>query len=157
MKVITEKENNIFLYLPRFQLDFNVMNQVEKELRDIFLRLKYYYSVNIQGFYEVKVYKDTHYGIILELKKDTLEYFDYYEDEIEMRIELIEVDFIYEVRDILELPKDILKKSEVYLDKNKYYVKVKEDLDMAQLLENVLVFHYKKNPFLLKEKNKIHY
>ena len=157
MKVITEQENNILLYLPKFRLDFNEMDQVEKELRDIFLRLKYYYFVNIQGFYEVKVYKDIHYGIILELKKDMLEYFDYYEDEIEMRVELIEVDFIYEVRDILELSKDILKKSEVYLDKNKYYVKVKEDLDMAQLLENVLVFHYKKNPFLFKEKNKIHY
>lgn len=157
MKVITDKEKNILLYLPTFQMDFNETNQVEKQLKNILLRLKYYYSIDIQGFYEVKVYKDRHYGLILELKKDLLEYFDYYEDEIEMRIELIEVDFVYEVKDILELSKEILKKSAIYLDKNKYYIQVKEEINMAKFLENVLVFHYKNNPFLLKEKNRIYY
>ncbi len=157
MKVIIDNEKNILLYLPAFQMDFHAMDQVEKELRNIFLRLKYYYFIDIQGFYEVKVYKDRHYGLILELKKDLLEYFDYYEDEIEMRIELIEVDFVYEVKDILELPKEIREKSELYLVKNKYYVQVKEEIEMEKLLENVLGFHYKNNPFLLKEKNRIYY
>ena len=57
MKVIIDNEKNILLYLPAFQMDFHAMDQVEKELRNIFLRLKCYYFIDIQGFYEVKVYK----------------------------------------------------------------------------------------------------
>ncbi len=95
--------------------------------------------------------------LVLELKKDALEYFDYYEDEIEMRMELIEGDFVYEVEDVLQLPREILKNCAVYFDKNRYYIKIKKEVNMAQVLENVVSFHYKNNPFLLKEKNQIHY
>lgn len=157
MKVITDKEKNILLYLPEIQIDFDSMDKVEQDLKNILLRLKYYYFIDIQGFYQVKIYKDIYYGLILELTKDTLDYFDYYDGEIDMRIELIESDFLYEVRDILELPKNILKKSEIYIDNNTHYIKIKEKIDMSQVLEYAYNLHYKSSPFLLKEKNRISY
>lgn len=153
MKVVVGE--NIILYLPNTTIDFENLEQIEDDLRNILKRLKYYYHLDIQGFYEVKVYKNCYYGLILEFKEEDIGYFDYHDGEIDMRLEIMDVDFIYEIRDILELPREIFEKSTIYLHKNKYYLKPKEQLDMSLLLENVVSIHYESEPFLFKEKNKL--
>lgn len=155
MKVVVGE--NIILYLPNTVIDFENVEEIEEDLRNIIKRLKYYYCIDIQGFYEVKVYKNSYYGLILEMKEEDIGYFDYNDGEIDMRLEIMDVDFVYEVRDVLELPSEIYEKSTIYFNKNKYYLKLKEKIDMALLLEYVVSIHYQREPFLLKEKNKVTY
>lgn len=155
MKVVESSNQNSIIYLPNIHIDFENMKIVEEELRKIFKRLKYYYSIAIQGFYEVKAYKNKYYGLILELTREDLGYFDYDDGEIDMRIEIMDVDFVYEIRDVLELPKEILEKCSVYLYQNHFYLTIKEELSLPKLMEQVLSISYRPNPFLLKEKNKI--
>ncbi len=154
MKVEMNSKKDMILYLPNIHIDFNTMEEVEKDLKNILLKLKYNYAIEVQGFYEVRAYSDTLYGLILEIDGDRLDYFDYFDGEIDLRIELIEEEFLYEIEDILVLPKDILKKNEIYFWKDKYYLKAEKNINMDQLLEYVDCIHYKK-PFLFKEKNKL--
>lgn len=155
MKVQVNSKKNIILYLPEMKLDFQDIKKVEEEFRKIFLRLKYYYKIEVMGFYDVKAHIDKYYGLVLELDGEDLDYIEYLNGEIEMRIELNQEEFIYKTDDILAIPNDILKNVDIYFYDSKYYIKLKNEIDIINLIEYVECIYHNDNPFLLKEKNKI--
>lgn len=117
-------------------IDFNNKEDLEKYLKKLFKTLKDKYNILIEGFYDITVYKDKYYGVVIHLEKEDLEYYNYFKNQIDMRIITIESEFLYLVDDI---PYNILDKINILVKDNEIYLKIKKDLtklEMMQLLEN---------------------
>lgn len=129
MKVILN-DDKIVLYLNKFMtegLDFKNINGLEKYFRDLFIKLREIYNIKLNGFYYVYVYVDEFYGVILELEHENIEFFDYDENDIDMHIVLEKTSFLYELEDIFDYY-ELLKSIDIYVYKNKYYGKIKEEI-----------------------------
>ena len=117
-------ENGFVLYLKKFDMkgiDFDNLSEVEEYFRDILLRLKEYYCIDITGFYNINVYIDNLEGIVFRLEKEKIDYYSTFH-HLEIRMVKEETIFLYEVDDIFDLP---LKEVEIYVYKDNLYVKRK--------------------------------
>lgn len=124
-------------------INFNDKDDLEKYLKSLFKTLKNKYDIVIEGFYEITVYVDKYYGVVLHLEKDDLDYYDYFKNQVDMRIVTIETNFKYLVDDI---PNKILNKFKVYTKDNNIYLEIKEDLtklEMMKLIENSKIIYDK--------------
>ncbi len=98
MKVSIEDENNFIVFLNNKDFDFEDKEYLENYFRQLFNIIKSRYKLEVNGFYNIVVYKDKLYGIILSMKKESIEYFDYFDNQVEMRIAISPYDkFIYKV------------------------------------------------------------
>ena len=116
-------------------IDFNSKDDLEKYLKNLFKTLKNKYNIVIEGFYDITVYKDKYYGVIFHLEKDDVEYYDYFKNQVDMRIITIDIEFLYLVDDI---PSNLLEKVNVLIHDNEIYLKIKKELtklEMMKLLE----------------------
>ena len=116
-------------------IDFSVKEDIEKYLKNLFKILKSKYNVAVEGFYDITVYIDKFYGIILHLEKEKIDYYDYYKNQVDMRLVTKNIEFMYEVDDI---PKNILDKVKIYTKDNKIFLIIKNELtnlEMMSLLE----------------------
>ncbi|MCM1371094.1 MAG: hypothetical protein NC181_04335 [Clostridium sp.] len=86
MKVSIEDENNFIVFLYNKMFNFQDKDSLEEYFKEIFNKVKSRYHIDISGYYDIKVYKDDIYGIILSISKEDIEYFDYFDDQVEMRI-----------------------------------------------------------------------
>ncbi len=117
-------------------LDFNDKDTLEKYLKKLFKTLKNKYSITIEGFYDIDVYIDKYYGVVFHLEKEDIDYYDYFKNQVDMRIITIDTEFMYEVEDI---PRSILNKVNVLVIDDNIYIKLKEKLnklEMMELIEN---------------------
>ena len=116
-------------------IDFNNKNDLEKYLKKLFKILKNKYDVVIEGFYDITVYIDKYYGVVIHMEKEDVEYYDYFKNQVDMRIITIDTEFLYLVEDI---PEYLLDKADVIIIQKDIYLKIKEELsklEMMQLLE----------------------
>lgn len=124
-------------------VNFKDKEDLKKYLKDLFKKLKNKYNITIEGFYEITVYVDKYYGVVLHLEKDELDYYDYFKNQVDMRIVTVDTDFMYLVDDI---PNSILNKVKVCIENNNIYLKIKEDLtkiEMMKLIENSKIIYDK--------------
>lgn len=161
MKIIAMDLDSIILFLSDmdFSLEENI-DELESRFRDIFLHLKNLYDIEIEGYYKIDIYKDKYYGMIVEMKKEEFEYFDYFENQIEMRISIHEANTIlYEFDDFFFLTPPLLQKMTFYMYHDKIYGEVKEDIskiDGACLQEHSLSIIYDSiTKYILQKKNVI--
>lgn len=122
-------------------IDFNNKEDLQKYLKKLFKILKNKYNVTIEGFYNITVYIDKYYGVIFHLKKEDLDYYDYFKNQVDMRIITINTEFLYLIEDI---PFNILNKVNIFIKNNMLYLKIKEDLnslELMNLLENSKVVY----------------
>ena len=113
-------------------IDFNNKEDLEKYLKRLFKILKNKYDVVIEGFYDVTVYIDKYYGVIFHLEKDDIEYYDYFKNQVDMRIITIDTDFLYLVDDI---PQNLLNKVDVIIIDKNIYLKIKENLSKVEMMK----------------------
>ena len=117
-------------------IDFNNKDDLEKYLKKLFKILKNKYNILVEGFYDITVYKDKYYGVVIHLEKEDLEYYSYFRNQVDMRIITVESEFLYLVDDI---PYNIFDKISILVKDNEIYLKIKKELtklEMMQLLEN---------------------
>lgn len=117
-------------------IDFNNKDDLEKYLKRLFKTLKNKYNITLEGFYDVTVYKDKYYGVIFDLKKEDIDYYNYFKNQVDMRIIAIDTEFLYLVDDI---PYNMFDKIDILIKDNEIYLKIKKELttlEMMQLLEN---------------------
>ena len=98
MKVVVNDENNIIVYINNFHVDkviFKEKEELEKYFLQLFNRLKKFYRIILQGYYDIKVYIDKFYGIIIQMKRDSIDYCDYFGNQIDMRITIEDNDSFY--------------------------------------------------------------
>ena len=112
-------------------IDFNNKNDLEKYLKKLFKVLKSKYDVVIEGFYDVTVYIDKYYGVIIHLEKDNIEYYDYFKNQVDMRIITRDTDFLYLVEDI---PNNLLNKMDIIVINNQIHLKIKEELNKVEMM-----------------------
>ena len=137
--------NLIFdIYIKKYLIegiDFSIKSDIEKYLKKLFKTLNNKYNIAVEGFYNITVYIDKYYGIVLHLEKEELDYYEYYKNQVDMRLVTVHTDFMYEVDDI---PFDIINKVRIS-NKNKIiYLTLKEkltDLEMMKLIENSKIIY----------------
>ena len=132
--IIDDNELIIYLYNKISNVDFNDQICIENFLKKLFVKLKNYYNLKIEGYYDVNIYIDTNYGIALSLKKDEIEYYYYDNDQVDMRIKISNNKFLYLI-DNYNIDKN---KYEVYKYLNSIYLLPKgrlESVDIARLME----------------------
>ena len=140
MKLSIIDENNFILFI----IDKKVIplldeNEIGEYLKKIFLNIKSKYSIDIYGYYDVVIYKDDNYGMIIKLKRDELEYVSYYDKQIEMKIMISENQVFYKINDIYDIDSRVLAKSEIYLYKDELYLILTDKISfilLGTLIEN---------------------
>ena len=94
-------QDKIILYINNQiinNVDLDDKDSIKEYFKNIFIKLKNIFNIELNGFYLVKVYKNIN-SIVIELENEELDYYDLY-DEIDMKIELIETIFLYQIEDI---------------------------------------------------------
>ena len=113
-------------------IDFNDKADLEKYLKKLFKTLNNKYDIVIEGFYDITVYIDKYYGVIFHLNKDDVEYYDYFKNQVDMRIITVDTEFLYLVDDI---PFNLLDKVKICVKDDKIYLKIKQDLTKLEAME----------------------
>lgn len=154
MKCVFE-DNHILVYLPKCDINeksFEDLSYIEEYFREIFLKIKQKYNIELSGFYFVNVYIDLINGIILEIEEEQLEFIEYYDDAIDMKIVIHQEEFLYETSDVLNLPNDFKKNFNIYYYQNRWYLKLKNKMDdnvWYQILEYTKII-YKGTNWIIK-------
>lgn len=138
------KEDNIKIYLNKIYLKNKKIEKdnTEKLIKDIIKKIEKNYEIKITGYYNVDIYIDKYYGIVIEMQKETLEYFDYFENKLDMNIKVYQDIFLYEIDPIYINKKDY----KIYFYNGKTYVKIKDkitNIKLAHLLENSKIIYGK--------------
>ena len=151
MKVIVNNEDSFILFFNKLNnIDLN--NNYEDEFKNIFLKLKKYYNINIYGFYNVIVYINNYYGTILKVEKDRD--LDLFYKQIDMHI-IIEKDytFLYKVKDYFFIKN--ITNFNIYYYNNEFYLEIIKPLknkEMNNLIENSIIIF--ENIDIIKNKGK---
>ena len=121
---------NMIIYLQNDRIkniDFSDKSDLQDYFKDLFVKLKNNYNININGYYYINVYKDKYYGCILEMKKEELDYMEYLDGQVDMNIVIDTNDtFLYEMNDYFNIDKSLINSVNVY----KY-----NNIKMGKLLE----------------------
>lgn len=138
--------NNIVVYLKREKIqniDFKDIDELEEYFKDLFIKIKQVIDIEVNGFYKIDIYMDKYYGVVLEIKREDLEYIDYYDSGIDMRIYVHESTFLYKIKDYFDVTQ-LLEKSKLHLYKRSLYLELKSDLsniEKAKLLEKSTIIY----------------
>ena len=135
MKIIINDDITIIIFLNKeyLKIDFNNIDELEDYFKDLFLTLKNIYKIKLNGFYYIEVFVDKNYGVILELEKEELEYIDYYDNQVDMRVTVNDSEFMYLINDY-----DLNDIMEIYSFQNNLYGKLKKQINsikMGEILE----------------------
>ena len=125
-------DDNINIYIIKEKINnINIDNEKELEnyLKKLFKILKSKYSIVLEGFYNVNIYVDKFYGIVICLEKEKLDYYNYYNDEVDMRISIKSSIFLYQI--------DNYKKGKkIHIIDNNMYLEVTDSKDLIYVIEN---------------------
>lgn len=106
------------------KIDFTNIDYLENYFKELLLKLRDIYNLDIKGFYNVKVYIDELYGMVLELEVEDIDYGDYY-NQIELRIIPVYTTFLYQIDDIF-LNLDM----QTILYHNHFYLKINKSITL---------------------------
>ena len=147
MKLEVLNLNNLIFYLNKDYLDkinFNINENVEQEFKNLFLKIKNIYNLELNGYYEVLVYINDNYGIIIEMEKDDDEYIKLFKDTLDMKITFkFDCEIYYKIENI-----DFInfKNYNLYYHNTELYLSLKNNLkipymDYLYLLENSSIMY----------------
>ena len=131
IKFVDSLTTNIYIKKEELK-NINVKNklEIEKYLKDIVIRLRKKYNLIIEGFYDVNIYMDKYYGIIINFNREKLDYYDYF-NGLEMNIVIKETNFLYLVKDI---PFNIIEKLEIKKINDNLYLKIIKELNQKEFM-----------------------
>lgn len=159
MKVIINDDVNMIIFLNKMylkEIHFHEYDELEKEFKNLLKVLKRYYHINISGYYDVDVYLDSFYGAVLELNHEEMEYFGYFDDEIEIQLKIRHIDFLYKIEDPFFLDSSLKSKVSIYKYKQKLYLKINKKIDdflLGKIIENSKIQYKLDYNMIIKEKN----
>lgn len=142
MKLIYNDKIIIFLNNDYIRYKKYNSTKIEENFKDIFEILKHFYNIKMNGFYNIDVYSDKLYGIVIEIKSEEVD-LDYYDNQIDMKIIFHNKKFLYEVNEI-----DNHKK--IYMYKNKYYIDEFDIEKSIPIYKTDEIFKYAKRIEILK-------
>ena len=134
MKLLYGK--NIIIYINKNiikNIDLNDKEKIERLIKKINQK----YNIELCGYYNALIYVDKTYGLIIEIIKEELEYMDYFNNDLEINIEIIEDSFLYKIEDIYSAQK-LLDKTIIRKYKDNLYLETKnvENIELGIIIEN---------------------
>lgn len=137
MKINFFNEDNITIQLNDFyitELDLEQKDNLEQYFKQLFLRLHQFYGIKIKGYYNIIVYHDQQYGLVISLQKEAIDYYDFFDNEVDMRIIIDRgKHFLYQIDDYFFLDEEMKKVVNLYSYQKKLYLQVKEKLKPVKL------------------------
>lgn len=133
---IEYKNNSYIVYLNKYNtinIDFSDSKALEKDLKNLLLRLKKHYKLNINGYCNITVYTDDNYGAILKIKEDN-NYYDYFDDTLIVRIKKVKQNFLYEIDDISYI-NEYINKFKIDSKDGKLYLSIIDHLSECEYLK----------------------
>lgn len=129
------KDEKMILYLSKPNLmGFDVMNKksLEQYFKELFLKLQKRYNIKMDGYYYIDVYKDANYGMILEIEKDDLDYYNYF-SQIDMKINVLKnSSFLYEI-DYELISDDMRDIGTFYQNGGRIYLHINKEISFIKL------------------------
>lgn len=130
MKIIVSDDNFIIYRLKNKENIENLgKEEIEKYIKKTLLHIKKRYLSSISGFYNVTLYMNKKYGLILEVNKESD--LDFFPDLIDIKLKLERNALVYLKLDDYFLIKDY----ETYYYDNNFYVNIDDisDIDIVKL------------------------
>jgi len=147
---VNRLDDSIIVFLNNFfinDINYRDNKDLEKLLKIVIDKLKNYYDINVIGYYNVLVYIDKNYGLILEMIDENLEYMDC-DEIIDARLKVINTNFLYKINDLINYSFE----HKTYLYQDEIYIDILEDIDYIELgilLENSEII-YKNTQDIIK-------
>lgn len=148
MKIERINENNIIVFLNKYKLKEKIIissNYLEEYFRTLFKILKNKYNIEISGYYSITLYQDNIYGAIIDIKKDFVDYFDYYDNQVDMKIDIVKDSLIlYRIDSLSILKEKTYEFINIYLYDNNIYIKPKKNIggvDLGDIIENSTIIY----------------
>lgn len=138
LKIIDENNFILFIIEPKMTPNLKCEKELSDYLKKIFLKIQTKYELDIFGYYNVIIYFNDLYGMVIKLVKEDNEYLNYYSKQIEMKIVIADNHLLlYRINDFDGLNKKIILNSNIYLYKKNLYLELNECdfLTMGNLLE----------------------
>ena len=110
-------------------IDLTDKDKLEEYLKSLFSVLNNKYRMNIVGFYSVNIYIDKYYGVVIHMEKE--DYYSYYKNEVDMKINIIDTSFLYEVNDI---PHNLLNKIKIHIINSNMYLELISDIEESKMM-----------------------
>lgn len=137
---IEYNDGQYILYMNQFyeeKIGFHEKEEMEKYFHKLFRKLRAYYEIELSGYYDIHVYDNQIYGCIITMEKEEYEYYDYFEDKLDMRISVSEKSpFLYKLE---ELYNTKVLQYPMYQYRNQFYITLENPinaLEMGRLLEH---------------------
>lgn len=142
MKIVN-KNKNMIIYINKQELpDINIKNKIDLELyfKSLFLKLKDYYNIKLTGSYDITVYQDDYYGIVIELIKNNSDYYEYFDNQIDMCILIKDKNpFLYKLDDYFALNDKIINNAKMFYYNDNIYLELTNNISTRDY--NVLIEH----------------
>lgn len=143
MKIEKLNDDNYIVFLNRLYIgnnNFELKKDFEEYFKNFFKILNSYYNIDVIGYYDIQIFCDNLYGYVLEIKREQMDFYDYYHDHIDMKIIINDKQkFIYKMKSNSTLNKEVLKFCYLRKLNNEIYLIPKKTITQIQLgnlLEN---------------------
>lgn len=115
------KNDNFIIYVNKYSINYDMKNKkdIEKNIKDLLLKIRKIYKIKLSGYYKIKVYQNDLYGLIFDcVKEDDL---DFFPDLCDLKVNII-----YDSKMLLESDDFfIFNNNKAYRKGNKYYINIK--------------------------------
>ena len=132
---IEVKEEKILVYLYRYELSLDNLENLNKEIKNIFIKLVKVYKLPLQGYLKVLMYCNKLFGYILEIESL---YNDSDFDTIDLKLIVYDNCEFYFKTDDYFIIKDI---QNIYCDNEFFYVKLGDLDNFINLIEHGEIIH----------------
>ena len=140
LKIIDENNFALFIIDSKMIPNLNCEKELSEYLKNIFSKIKDKYDIEIYGYYDVVIYLNKIYGMIIKLIKEDTEYLNYYSKQIEMKIVIADDNLLlYKINDFDGLDKNIISNSNIYLYDKNLYLELNDNYNFISL-GNLLEF-----------------
>ena len=156
MKLEKLSDDNLIVFLNNFCVNkykFSIKDNLEDCFRKLLKRLNKYYNIETNGYYDIKIYQDNIYGFILDIKKEDIDFYGYYDDHIDMKISILKDNkFVFKIDDYSVMSKDILKYCYLLKENKNLYIVPKRTINqylLGYIIENCrIIYGMKANEIL---------
>lgn len=140
---INVNDEDITIYINNYCLkkfNFLDLSSLEEDMNDLFHTLKTNYDLKISGYYNIDVYIDNNYGVIITMHHEEIEYYEYLTDQIDTQVTIHNnKNFLYKITDFFGIKNYLANKNyALYKYNNELYIKLNEKIDdiiIGNLLE----------------------
>lgn len=148
MKIEKLSEDNFIVFLSKLYLNnnqFELKKDFEEYFKKLFKKLNDSYNIEISGFYDINIYCDKTYGYILNVKNENIDFYDYYNDHVDMKIVINDNQrFLFRINDMSVITKKTLMCCHILKLKRNIYLLPKKTInqyELGNLIENSSVIY----------------